>query len=265
MQTNKGRTVITYLTNNSSGVIAYGDVCVMKGTTALDVTNAHVADFIDGVVCVCLDPGGVASGQKGMFASGGYVPQINLDASASLLDLIKVSATNGQGTPHAAPAGVGDFAQVLGTGSSPEAILFGMPSIGGGSEYAGSVEIPMWSPDAGSWLITSTAFMDYYVLSSGAINDYLTWNIYMPSGTYTWRLDHSTSSNRGKYHLLIDGTDAAQIEGYSATDIIKGDKVTGISITGNASVEITIKMASKNTSSLAYYGVIFRSFLTRTG
>jgi len=62
-----------------------------------------------------------------MVALYGYVPKINLSSAAALGDLVKTHTVAGQGVPHAAPMTGGDFAMVLGTGTSPAALLFATP------------------------------------------------------------------------------------------------------------------------------------------
>lgn len=118
-------------TNKSGGSHAQGDVCVEGASTANSVVNNTAGAYKDGAIWVCLEPNGVADNASGLYAQAGYVPKINLSGSASLVDLIKTHTVAKQGVRHAAPFVAGDFAMVLGTGSSPAAWLFGMPYQGG--------------------------------------------------------------------------------------------------------------------------------------
>lgn len=117
------------MTNKSGGVHVQGDVCVTSTSDAASVVNTTTSGYVAGKIWVCLDLS-VAVNAVGMYACDGAIPKINLASSASLGDLVKCHTVAKQGTPHAAPMVSGDFAQVLGTGTSPAAILFGLPFSG---------------------------------------------------------------------------------------------------------------------------------------
>src|SRR3990172_5291263 len=112
------RSVVAIKTNKSGGAHAQGDVCIEDTANANAVVNDTAGAYVDGAVWVCLEPDGVASNAQGMYASMGYVPKINLSSSAGLGDFVKTHTVAKQGVRHAAPAVEGDFAQVLGTGST---------------------------------------------------------------------------------------------------------------------------------------------------
>ncbi len=120
-----GRTEIALLTNKSGGSVALGDVVVIDTANATAFTTTTTLGFYSGRIGVVIEPNGIASNAQGMIAFMGYIPQINLQASASIGDLIKTYSTAKQGTSHAAPSQVGDFAQALNTGTTPPAVLFG--------------------------------------------------------------------------------------------------------------------------------------------
>jgi hypothetical protein len=126
MTTLLNRTLSAVKINESGGAHSQGDICIEDPSNAGSVINDTSGSFADGPLWVCLEPAGVADGAQGLYASLGYVPKITLSASASLGDLVRSHTVAKQGTPHAAPMGPGDFAQVLGTGTSPEAWLFGI-------------------------------------------------------------------------------------------------------------------------------------------
>lgn len=132
MNTALNKTMVAIKTNESGVAHAQGDVCVEDDSNANSVVNNTGGAFVDGGVWVCIEPAGVADGALGRYANMGYVPKINLSASASLGDLVRTHTVAKQGVPHAAPIGAGDFAQVLDTGTTPEAWLFGLPNQGGG-------------------------------------------------------------------------------------------------------------------------------------
>lgn len=125
-----GRTEQAILTNKSGGALAQGDVVIVDSSTAASVTTTTTGAYANGRIGVVLEPAGIASNAAGMIAFSGYVPKINLASSASLGDLVKTHTVAKQGTPHAAPSAGGDFAQVLGTGTTPAALLFGSPLSG---------------------------------------------------------------------------------------------------------------------------------------
>lgn len=127
------RSVVAIKTNKSGGAHAQGDVCVEGTSTANSVINDTSGAYINGAIWVCLEPDGVADNASGLYASMGYVPKLNLSGSASLGDLVKTHTAAKQGVRHAAPVVAGDFAIVLGTGTSPAAWLFGLPYQGSGT------------------------------------------------------------------------------------------------------------------------------------
>ena len=124
------RTVVAMLTNKSGGSHALGDVCIISDTDASAVINTTTSGYADGLIAVCLDPGGVADDAVGAYAVAGFVPKVNLSGSASLGDLFKTHTVAKQAVRHAAPIVTGDFGMVLGTGSTPAALLFGSPAGG---------------------------------------------------------------------------------------------------------------------------------------
>lgn len=127
MITNIGRTEMAVLTNKSGGLLAYGSVVIVDTANAAAFNSTTTAGYVSGRVGVVIDPGGIANNAPGLVAFSGWVPRINLDASASIGDMIKSSTVAGQGTPHASPLASGDFAQVIGSGTTPQALLFGSP------------------------------------------------------------------------------------------------------------------------------------------
>ncbi len=71
-----------------------------------------------------------------------------------------------------------------------------------------------------------------------------------------------SDSNRGFYHWYLDGVEVGSVDSY-------GSGIVSLSIAGGVvattgSVEIKIKMDSKNPSSSAYYGTIFGLALRKT-
>lgn len=110
-------------TNKSGGSVAYGDVVVVDLTTDDAFTTTAVLGYTTTGIGVVLEPNGIANNASGLIAMGGWVPQINLSAAASRGDYVRTSGAVKTGVPHAAPALVGDFAEVWGTGTTPAAQL----------------------------------------------------------------------------------------------------------------------------------------------
>jgi hypothetical protein len=111
--------------------------------------------------------------------------------------------------------------------------------------------------------IAIAAAADYYLLSSGLQNDEVTWTMALPPGTYTWSLTHFSGTNRGIYHLYIDGTPIGTIDGSVSPGFVTRSKITGIAVTGGSAVVLKIKMETSSNSD--YYGTIFETLLKRTG
>jgi len=120
-------TVAYSLQNKVGSTLNYGDVVVLSGSVAKAVVTTTTSGFVAGVVGVVLEPAGIANDAFGMIATCGYIPRINLASSAALADFFKTHTVARQATPHATPSQTGDFGQVLTTGTTPEAILFGNP------------------------------------------------------------------------------------------------------------------------------------------
>lgn len=120
------RTEISLWTNNSGGDLIKGAVVIVDDALAASFTTTNISAYSNGKIGVLLE--NIADGEIGLVCTSGEVPIINLSASASLGDLVKTHSVAGQGVPHAKPRIEGDFAEVLGTGTTPRAILFGMPT-----------------------------------------------------------------------------------------------------------------------------------------
>src|SRR5512146_371013 len=125
------RSGVLLLTNKSGGAVAQGDVVVESTGTANAFTTTTTAGFITGTVYVVVEPNGIANDAIGLVAFYGYVPKVNLSGAASLGDLFATHTVAKQAARHGAPSIAGDFGQVLATGTSPAAILWGSPKTSG--------------------------------------------------------------------------------------------------------------------------------------
>jgi hypothetical protein len=133
MNQSLGRTQCAILYNKSGGAVAYGDVVIIDTSNADAFTTTTSGGYILGPVGVVLDQNGIADNARGLVGFSGWVPQVNLSGSASLGDLIKTHTVAKQAVRHSTPMVQGDFGAVLETGTTPPAILFGMPNPVAGS------------------------------------------------------------------------------------------------------------------------------------
>ena len=119
------RVMVSVLTNKSGGPVAQGDVVIVDSANAAAFTTTTVGAYTEGSLGVVVEPNGIADSATGLVAFCGYVPKISLSGSASLGDLFKTHTAAKQAVRHAAPSVTGDFGEVLGTGATPAAMLWG--------------------------------------------------------------------------------------------------------------------------------------------
>jgi hypothetical protein len=126
----RGRQTIAYLTNRTGGTVTPGAVVLISGINAQSFVATAVAAQADECIGVSLDT--ITNNDSGRILFWGYAPVINLTGAAVLRDWVATGAVALQGTPQAAP-GVGVFAQVLGTGTTPPALVGAYPQPAGGA------------------------------------------------------------------------------------------------------------------------------------
>ena len=182
MLTTLNRSVVLSLTNKSGGALVQGDVVVVSTGTASAFTTTTTSGYATTLVGVILEPNGIANNAVGLVSFGGYVPKVNLSGSASLGDYVKTHTVAGQGVRHAGPQVQGDFACVLGTGTSPEAILFGCnpPASAAASGVAQTVNVQSGAVATGTTTIPAddtipqntegTEFMTLAITPTSAAN-----------------------------------------------------------------------------------------------
>lgn len=120
----RGRSTVARLTNKSGGAVAVGDVVILSSANAGAFTTTTSAAQTDDWVGVVIET--IADNASGRVCLFGYVSQINLSASASLGDYVLTHSVAKQGVPSSSNSN-GVFGQVLGTGTSPAAIIWGKP------------------------------------------------------------------------------------------------------------------------------------------
>lgn len=192
------RTVSSLLTNKSGGAVAYGDVVILGTATAKAFTTTTTAGYNDSLVGVVLEPAGIANDAIGKVATAGWVPKINLSSAAALYDLIKTHTVAKQGAPHAAPFVAGDFAVALQASTTPEAILFGVPSQ---HESSNIEDIPTAETDTDLRLAPDGAGGVEWVAGDGGSSEITLISEQTPSGTGTASFTSIPSTYR---HLKIE-------------------------------------------------------------
>lgn len=147
------RSIVVTLKNKSGGSVAKGDVVVVDSTTGEAFTVSSTIGLSTDTIGVVIDPNGIANNENGLIAIGGTVPQINLISGSALGDTFGISSTPKYAIPHAI-INVGDFGQVLGTGTTPAALLWGMPSQAGitGTSTATTIGNDGWVPATDTWI-----------------------------------------------------------------------------------------------------------------
>jgi hypothetical protein len=101
--------------------------------------------------------------------------------------------------------------------------------------------------------------------SSGAQNAEINWDVLLTTGIWTVELLHFTRSSNGIYSVQVDGIEKGTIDGYSAADAANvRSSVTGITVEASATVQLKLKMATKNASSSSYFGRVSHIQLRRT-
>jgi len=132
------RTIVLLMQNKSSAAVAQGDVVIWDPTVATAFDTTTSGSYTDDSLGVVMDPNGIALDARGLVAVAGYVPKILLTGTAAVRDLFRTATgTAKRAVSHAPPRGVGDFGQVLTSGSAPEALLWGFPVTGTGGGAGG--------------------------------------------------------------------------------------------------------------------------------
>lgn len=90
--------------------------------------------------------------------------------------------------------------------------------------------------------------------TTGVLDDYIEWDIWLDAGTYKFAGIFQTGSNRAIAHIKLDGTDKGTIDTYSAGVVSNVySEVTAIVVATAGVKTFRIQAASKNGSSSAYY------------
>lgn len=102
------------------------------------------------------------------------------------------------------------------------------------------------------------------LLTTGAQNAEIGWDIVLAAGTWELSLMVSRDGNRGIYTVLIDGVSVATLDGYGAlaNNIILTQ--AGIVVAQAGVKRLLLRMATKNASSTNYYGALQTLGLRKT-
>lgn len=87
--------------------------------------------------------------------------------------------------------------------------------------------------------------------STGALNAEIGWDVNLSAGTWSLTLLHYKQSNRGIYHVKIDGTEVGTIDGYATLARTGRDTITGITVATGGKHRVLLRMETKNASSSA--------------
>jgi hypothetical protein len=123
-----GPRTILHLTNKSGGSVAAGDVVIVD-TTNNDAFTTTTSAAVTKVVGIAQAT--IASNAIGPVAIEGYVPLVNTTASVTRGNYLETSTTVKKAVDNATRH-AGSFAQILTGGTTPDAILFGVPDSGSG-------------------------------------------------------------------------------------------------------------------------------------
>jgi len=100
---------------------------------------------------------------------------------------------------------------------------------------------------------------------AGNLNDFISWDVFLPAGTWTLELMFSKNVNTSIITAQIDGVSKGTIDTYAGTGESNAiDSITGIVITTSGLKELKLIILSKNDSSSNYYTYLNGIVLKRT-
>ena len=131
-----------------------------------------------------------------------------------------------------------------------------------------NVDVFMTAISAVNWstiTVVVNAVYNGYLLSSGAQNDEVSFDVVLATGTWTFELIYPKGSNAGIVTVLLDSTSLGTIDAYVAgTSYDNRSQITGIAVSTTAKYRLTLRMATKNASSTGYFGGIQHLQFKRT-
>lgn len=147
------RSTALVLTNKSGTGVSQGDVVVLSSAfnAAFDVVSAE--GYTDSLMGVVADSGGIGADAKGGVILSGYAPKINLNVpGGSPGQFIRTSGLRRGSTTESLTSG--SFGMVVGSGTSPAAVLFGNPLVSlGVSGLSELSDVSILSPSSGDGIV----------------------------------------------------------------------------------------------------------------
>lgn len=117
------RSLVVILTNKTGGSVSQGDVVILSKVYQSSFETVAQEAYTDSLVGVVLEPGGIANNSQGGVCLGGYTPKINLNSpGGGPGQYVKTSGLKRGSTTYLVANG--SFATLLGSGTSPAAMLF---------------------------------------------------------------------------------------------------------------------------------------------
>lgn len=246
MNTSLNRTGVIYLRNKSGVTLAYGAVAIVDPSNLAAITTTTQEGYSEGMAVVVIEPAGIVDEAIGLCAYAGPVPQINLNASASNGDLVRCSTDAGEGVPHAASMLVGDFAQVIGTGSTPAAILFGTTvQLSGSGQYfaptglTGATQASRYvgATSSGAPVTGTFEIGDWVAARNGVF-----WMCTVAGSPGTWVNIGGGSGAASVYALAMQGANVTVANTVTETDLLPATEVPADSMNANAKLRIQMML-----------------------
>lgn len=98
-----------------------------------------------------------------------------------------------------------------------------------------------------------------------ALNDEVNYKAFLDAGTYQAVVMFTIGPDHGNLHILIDGVDKGNVDGYNGGAVnYKRSVIANIVIATSGLVNIGLKVASKHASSTSYYMYLNLVTLYRT-
>lgn len=144
------------------------------------------------------------------------------------------------------------------------------PDAHGNDLYPWLIQIQPFSPPKAqtNWATIGNSggeLYTFHLLSTGAQNAEITWDIVLAKGTWNITIIGQKNSDRGIISIQFDSVERATLDEYSDPYTpLSINTATGIVVPVTKKIELKLKMATKNGSSSAYAGSTSLISLIRT-
>lgn len=113
--------------------------------------------------------------------------------------------------------------------------------------------------------INASQIHNGFMLSSGAQNDEIGWDVVLAAGTWEFSIRARTDTNRGIATVTLDGSSVGTMDMYTAAGAFNQLlTISSISVATTGKKRLLFKMATKNASSSSYFGSFSNVGLRRT-